>query len=181
MFRFLGRSVGVMWLLSGIALTFAIAMALILIQLFGEERLIEEVECRLGLSADCLRQQLEEERVRVAEMQGQVGGMQQRVSHLEAALSGRMVFDEGPSVAGLTIVVGTIYQDNAARSEVIRAICWATMDRGGLDPRVPLAEMDADGVISLPSADSLANASIRMDAEDVPAARDACPWPVAVQ
>ncbi len=94
-----------------------------------------------------------------------------------AGLSGRMVFTEGPKVASLTVIVGTIYRDHATRSDIMRAICWGIQDRGGLDPRLTLAEMDGDGTVRALAVDAFERSAINLDPADVAAARRVCPWP----
>lgn len=95
----------------------------------------------------------------------------------EHALVGRMIFEEGPTVAGLTIIVGTTYRDHAARTGFVRAICWGIHDRGGLDPRVTLAQMGPDGQPTPVIVDAFEQSSLGVGAHDVEAARIACPWP----
>ncbi len=97
----------------------------------------------------------------------------------EHALVGRIVFEEGPTVAGLTIIVGTTYLDHTARSGFVRAICWAIQDKGGLDPRVTLAQMAPDGAPMPVDIDAFERSSLGVDLQDVDAARAACPWPRA--
>lgn len=95
----------------------------------------------------------------------------------DSGLTGRIVFTEGANVAGLTVIVGTIYRDHAARSGVVRAICWGIQDRTGLDPRLTLAEMDASGVARALSVDAFERSAINIDLADIIAARNVCPWP----
>ncbi len=174
MLRLMGRSVGVACLALGIFLALTIAIGLILIQLFGEEPVIDELSCLLGLSEDCLR-------VELADKSDELDAAREQVAQLEDALSGRMVFTEGPHVAGVTVIVGTLYQDQTSRSDVIRAICWAIEDRGGLDPRLTLAEMDGTGAVRILPVYAAERSAIGIDAADIAAARGACPWPDAVQ
>lgn len=94
----------------------------------------------------------------------------------QAAAGQDMVFVSGGAHKGMTLVVGALYRDSAARSGLLRAYCWAIEDQGGLDPRVALARMEADGTIVPLPPDQAQMASFQWDANDLDTARTLCPW-----
>lgn len=93
------------------------------------------------------------------------------------SLAGRMVFSEGPEIGGLTVIVGATYRDHTARTGLVRAICWGIHDNPGLDPRVTLAQMTADGVPAPVDVDAFERSALGVDMQEIEAARIACPWP----
>lgn len=93
-----------------------------------------------------------------------------------AAAGNDMVFESGDAHNGKTLVVGALYSDSAARTGLLVAYCWAIEDRGGLDPRVPLARRQADGrIVPLP-VDAAGMANFNWNAADLETARNLCPW-----
>lgn len=111
------------------------------------------------------------------EAQAQVQAANEARELAEHALVGRMVFEEGPEVGGLTIVVGTTYVDHASRSGFVRSICWGIHDRGGLDPRITLAQLTAGGAPEAVDVDAYERSALNVDMQAIEAARAACPWP----
>ncbi|MEM7210768.1 MAG: hypothetical protein AAF479_02580 [Pseudomonadota bacterium] len=124
------------------------------------------------------RRKLDQEMARLRQQsEAQVRAANQARDTAVQSLAGNMRFDEGPSIAGMTVVVGTSYKDHAARTGLIRSICWGTRDRGGLDPRVTLAQMGPDGVPVQASVDTFEMSVLGVDLSDIEAARAECPWP----
>lgn len=94
----------------------------------------------------------------------------------QAAAGQDMVFESGGAHKGKTLVVGALYRDSGTRTGLLRAYCWAIEDRGGLDPRVPVARMEADGRIVMLPPDQAQMLAFGWDASDLDAARALCPW-----
>lgn len=185
-------------LLAGMASAVAVAgiglTALYLLENVTETPAIRDLQCLVGIErSDCPRQMAELDGLRadhdqlltrnreaVAELaaeRARLAAMRQHIAHLEGAISGEMVFAEGPPVAGLTVIVGTIYRDHAARSQVVRSLCWAIQDSVGLDPRLTLAEMDGSGAVRAIPVDAFDRSAMNVTEADVVTARTACPWP----
>lgn len=185
MMKFLSRSIGVVCLGAGILLTAGTSAALIALQLAGDDFAFDEVRCWTGLSSSCLGQQIDELRHEndalrrsLAELEAQLDEVTSDRDHLETVLSGGMMFSEGPEVAGLTVIVGTIYTDPAGRGDVVRAICFVIQDRNGLDPRLSIANMDRNGVVTALPVDAFDRSTLNVDAHVLETARASCPWPV---
>ncbi len=100
----------------------------------------------------------------------------------EDALAGQnLVFTQGdPIKDGVSVVVGTIYQNAAARSGIIRSFCWAIIDSSGLDPRVGLAVRDGNGQIEAIDLSASDRDQLDVSLSDIDAARQNCPWPGGV-
>ena len=168
---------------------------LYLIENINETPAIRQLQCFVGIERpDCPRQMEELAGLRaereellarnreadeeLAAERARLAAMRHHIAQLEGAFNGDMVFTEGPPVAGLTVIVGTIYQDHATRRDVVRSICWAIQDRTGLDPRLTLAEMGGGGAVRVLPVDAFDGAAMGVAAADITAARAACPWPV---
>ena len=96
---------------------------------------------------------------------------------LAGALGGRMIFTEGPSIANVTVITGSIYRDDAARTGLVRSSCWAILDQGGLDPRLAVAEFEPGQGVRAIDVDAFDQAAISVDDRTVAEARAKCPWP----
>lgn len=93
-----------------------------------------------------------------------------------AAAGSDMIFESGDAHNGKTLVVGALYSDSAARTGLLVAYCWAIEDRGGLDPRVPLARREANGAVVALPVDAVGMAQFNWSVADLEAARTLCPW-----
>lgn len=152
------------------------------VALVSEKMMMPDDRARLLCSAgllelageECLGVRLQ---AGLSDLQDDVAAAQQDRQMAEAALSGRMVFTEGGQVSGLTVIVGAIYEDHRARSGLIRAICWGIQDRNGLDPRLTLAEMDANRVLKPLAVDAFERSAFGLDVASIASARRDCPWP----
>ena len=185
-------------LLAGVAGAVAVCgiglTALYLIDNIDETPGIRQLQCLVGIERpDCPRQMAELDGLRadrddllarnretedeLAAERARLAVMREHIARLEGAFSGDMVFTEGPPVAGLTVIVGTIYRHHGTRSEVVRSTCWAIQDRGGLDPRLTLAQMDGSGSIGAVPVDAYDASLMGVTPADTAAARAACPWP----
>ena len=102
MLKFPGRTTGAAFLATGILLTFTIAVVLILIHLFGQQAVIEELSCRVGLSEDCLRDELAAERARLEDLSRQVRDLEalrERIERIDVAADSFSIFYRGSSMA----------------------------------------------------------------------------------
>lgn len=120
---------------------------------------------------------VEQGRVTEAKLQADIAAQTKAKDAAERAAAGHdMVFESGDAHKGKTLVVGALFTDSARRVGLLRAYCWAIEDRGGLDPRVPLARREADGSIVALPLDAGEMAKFQWDAADLEAARHLCPW-----
>lgn len=88
------------------------------------------------------------------------------------------VFVEGEKLRdSVSLVVGTLYQDASQQTGLIRSFCWVIVDSGGLDPRVGIAIKHSDGRVEDVALDRADLALLQLNAQDVDAARAACPFP----
>ncbi len=163
----------------GVAITTVTGVTLALIaEKAITPKLREQALCTAGYvefaDATCASEKLAQLR-KAADLQVQAANEARELA--EHALVGRMVFEEGPTIAGLTIIVGTTYRDHTARTGFVRAICWAIKDKGGLDPRVTLAQMVPNAAPTAVDIDAFERSSLGVDLQDVNAARAVCPWP----
>lgn len=171
----IGTGIGVAMIVGFTALILGLVLSLAAEQLPVIKTIGSELRCLTGFpeegsrcwinklaALDDQRRALEEEK--------------ERLGHVIAAQS--FVFTQGVQLKdGVTLVVGTLYQDAAAKRGVIRSFCWIVVDSGGLDPRVGLAVMDGDGSIEDLKPDAADLAQLAMTASDVSTARAACPFP----
>ena len=146
----------------------------------------ERVLCETGLSYDCVRADAARLAAENTSLQSRLAALEAQLDQviadrdqLETVLSGGMHFSEGPEVAGLTVIVGTIYADPAGHGDVVRSICWAIQDRSGLDPRLTIAAMDQAGIVTALPVDAFDRSALNVIADDIDDARAVCPWPVA--
>lgn len=96
---------------------------------------------------------------------------------LAGALNGQMVFEEGPAVGSVAVITGAIYREHTTRTGLVQAICWAIHDQGGLDPRLTLAVMEANGSVRPLQVDAFERAAVNIDDRTIADSRAACPWP----
>lgn len=80
-------------------------------------------------------------------------------------------------INGAFVVVAASYKDPDAKTGLIAAMCYASRDMGGVDPRLPLARMSSSHVLSQTTIDANALAAFKFDAADLMAAQRLCPWP----
>lgn len=164
--------------LAGAAFVLAIAALSLLIlkeEIPALQTALSDVRCFVGMpeqGSSCVRDQLdalkrereavEEERERLATMVG----------------AQDFVFVEGDDLPdGGKLVVGTLYEDAAARTGLIRSFCWAIFDRGGLDPRIGLSIMQADGTVQPVSLRDTDLIVLKLARSDLAAVRAMCPFP----
>lgn len=86
--RLISRTVGLALLTAAMGLTTILAIALIMIQLFGEEAFMDRLACNLGLSDDCIRQQLEETREHLEHKKRELDRERQELSRTRRDLAG---------------------------------------------------------------------------------------------
>lgn len=142
---------------------------------------------------------------REAQMQDALGAAQRAASRDAAAAAaqladaqrmvdilaaGEMVFEELGKVSfggtDLTLVVGSIFSDATAKTGFIRGYCWATFDKGGLDPRVLIAEKKQGEPVRAVTPDFNNLSSVTtgggtpvIDNAEIVEARKACVWPAS--
>jgi len=98
----------------------------------------------------CFNDQIAAEREarRLAEAAQRMAETELRVAR-DSAAGQDLVFVQGEQIKDrISLVVGTIYRDDAGRSVAVRSFCYANLDHGGLDPRVLLSVRDEQGNIS---------------------------------
>ena len=181
MLRFMGRSVGLTFLSLGIALAFAVALVLILIQLLGGRDFIDDVSCRLGLSTDCIREELAAERERLEGMRARLQELEAlygRLAGLEHASESFVVFYEdhtGP----FKVVSGHRYESLTEPGTFVSAWCYINASRRRtLNVNLHIAEMDDDGELTAELIDDEALSISGVTQAEVAAARHRCRWPV---
>ena len=180
MLRFMGRSVGLTFLAIGIALAFATAIALILIQLLGGQDFIDDVSCRLGLSTDCIREELASERRRLAEMQTRLGQLQavyDRLARLEHASESFAIFYTDHS-GQYPVTTGHRYASLIEPGTFVAGWCYIDLPGpGSVSVNFYLARMDAGRTLmpEVVSDDALGRADLSRT--EVVAARHRCQWP----
>lgn len=123
------------------------------------------------------RQELETEHQRlIDEFEDQRRAMEQERNDLISARS--FVFRQGKNIRDrVNLIVGTLYEDAAAQTGLIRSFCYIILDEGGLDPRVGLAVKHSDGQIEALSTTAGDLALLEMRAHEVDQARESCPFP----
>lgn len=173
----LGTLIGVAMVVAFTALILVLVLSLASEQLPGIKTFGSELRCLLGVpdaDSDCIKRQitaLNEQRLILEE---------ERKRLVDVAARQEFVFTQGDQLKdGVTLIVGTLYQDAAAQTGLIRSFCWIIVDSGGLDPQVEVAVMHGDGRIEVRQANPADVALLDMSARDVDAARDACPFPRA--
>lgn len=167
----ISRSLGYAGITTAFAIVGAITVAQIADKMVAPE-FRDRALCTVGLT-DLADDSCVKDRIAAA-----VGALKSRNDALADALRGQMVFEEGPDISNVTVVTGSIYQDHATRKGLVRAICWAIQDASGLDPRLTLAVMEADGAVRQVQIDAYEQALIGIDDTTIATARTACPWPV---
>lgn len=181
MLRFMGRSVGLSFLSLGIALAFTVALILILIQLLGGQSFIDGVACRLGLSTECIREELAAERQRlegIRERYEELEVLYGRLADLEHASESFVVFyknREGPHI----VTSGHEYESLTEPGRFVSGWCYVDVTRpGALDINIHIAEMDDDGDLTPKLIDDEALSASGLTQAEVAAARHRCRWPV---
>lgn len=171
----IGTAIGVAMTIGFAALILALVLSLAAGQFPALRGFGAELRCLVGLPEDgsaCMTRKL-------AALDAQRRALdeeRQRLGDVIAAQS--FVFSQGAQLKdGITLVAGTLYQNAAAQTGLIRSFCWAVIDNGGLDPRVGLAVKHGDGRIEELTPDARQRALLEMSASAIDAARTSCPFP----
>lgn len=171
----IGTAIGFAMVIAFTAGIVALVLSLASDQMPGLKSLGSELRCVAGFpqpGSECVARKLavlEDERRALDEER-------ERLGDVIAAQS--FVFTQGDQLKdGINLVVGTLYSEAASQTGLIRSFCWAIVDSGGLDPRVGLAVLHADGRIEDVAVRAGDLALLEMSAGAVDAARAACPFP----
>lgn len=184
MTKLFSRSAGLALLLSGAALTFLIALFLILTQIIGERTVVEGIKCQLGLSEDCLLKELRAERARLDALQTryeELESLYSRLSALDHAASSFVIFHAHHLSSGGTVQTSHRYASLIDPSTLTGG--WCYLDLGGvpLNRNFYLADMDRRLRVT-PMAYSKADLDAAgLSEADVAAATKRCTWPPDVQ
>jgi hypothetical protein len=172
----IGTAIGVAMVVAFAAFILALVLSLASEQLPAIKTIWTDVRCLAGfpeINSACVREQLAELRLQ------RLGLEEERERILGIIGAQRLVFTQGKQLKdGISLVVGTLYQDGAAQAGLLRSFCWAIVDNPGLDPRVGLAVKHADGRIKDADIGAAELALLGISGRAASAARAACPFPV---
>ena len=171
----IGTAIGVAMIVSFTSLIFALVLSLASEQMPALKTIGTEIRCLVGVpdeNSTCVRK-------RIAALDSQRRALEAERQQLVDVIAAQdFVFTQGDWLrGGVSLVVGTLYEDAEARSRPIRSFCWAVVDRPGLDPRVGLAVMERDGRVQATPVGSAERLLLGVSAHEVEAARAACPFP----
>lgn len=178
--RFLGRTVALAMLTFAISLTMLIAIVLIAIQLIGTQPVIDGLSCHLGLSADCIRRELEEKQRQLLSLEERHAELQQlydRLAKLEYASESFVVFYEntdGPH----EVTTGHRYASLIEPGQFLTGWCYIDRPKDhGVSRNVFIADISADGEVTNTDITDDALASAGLTRREVEAALRRCIWP----
>lgn len=171
----IGTAIGVTMITGFAALILALVLSLASGQFPALASIGDEVRCLAGLPKDgsaCMMR-------KIAALDDQRRALEEERKRLGDVIAAQsFVFSKGETLRdGLSIAAGTLYEDAASQTGLIRSFCWVIVDNEGLDPRIGLAVMQSDGRIEEITPDPRRLAIIDMSARDADAARAACPFP----
>jgi hypothetical protein len=136
--------------------------------------------CELGLSKDCLRQELQEERQRLHELQERNAEMEalfQRLASLDHASSSYVVFYSDTS-ASLTVTTGHTYASLLDPDALIGAHCYFYAGTAGAGSRqIELADMNRNLRIKNNRYSRWALRGTGVKRVDIAALQARCQWP----
>ena len=184
------RMFGTTALLAVIALVGGLSVLLISERMLTPQ-LREDFACMFGLvefsDPECLTNTLIRTRKRFEEemaLQRQVMSAEKaRVENERAKLTAFLtdpdivMVQAKDGVEGAYVVVAASYQDAAARTGLIAAMCYAARDAGGLDPRLPLGQMNSAGHITDVLPSDMALTGFGFQDSHFETAKGLCPWP----
>lgn len=167
--RFLRQSLNVALLSGGIAITTMIALLIVIITLFSNTKVMETVECRLGLSDTCLmndlrqkERELEQKRREALELErrsAELEALYERLAQLEHSGSSYVIF-HSQTVAGYEVTTGHAYASLIEPDRLTSGWCYTSgTDHAGVTTRLNLASFETDMrlEIAAPSNDALAS------------------------
>lgn len=129
------------------------------------------VECWINPTEECPQSE-------ISRLNKELRDMGQQLEQQDQAMNGQLVFEEGQSFDGSrVVVVGSLYLAPVTQTGFQRATCWVSEDRGGYDPRLAIAEMDANGVIKPVRMHAVDAFGLQVDKATIEDMRQACPWP----
>lgn len=171
----LGTAIG-----TAMAAVFAGGVSLLVLSLTAEQLPViktvgSELRCLVGIPADgsaCQRDMIAALRDQIEKLELEQDDLGDQIATQSFA------FTQGEELKdGISLVVGTLYEDARGRRGLIRSFCWAIVDAGGLDPRVGLAVMHRDRRIESIATGAAEVALLEMSASEIDAAREACQFP----
>jgi hypothetical protein len=180
--RMLGTAIGFVMVLVFTGAIAALVLSLALPNKAILKDAIEDLRCLAGYpsaGSTCAQDQIRQADAATAAANRQRAAAEAaRQAAEDALVSGDLEFAQGPELKyGVSLVVGTIYQDAVTQSGLVRSFCWAIVDSGGLDPRVGVATRDATGAVTVLDLSDADLALLELDASEVSAALASCPWP----
>lgn len=181
MLKYLGRTAAITLLLAAIATAVSIVIFLIAISLLGQERVIECISCRLGVSETCLRQELALERSALRALQGRHDEMEallERLSSLDHAASSYVVFLKN-KVGSRTVTTGHTYASLLDPNTLIGAHCYFYANGGGSvgNLQVNLGTMDPSKRVTQRRLSSSALRDAGVTSAQLAALQAQCQWP----
>lgn len=171
----LGTAIGVAMVIAFTAFILAMVLSLASEQLPAIRTAGAELRCLLGVpeaNSTCVINKMAalEEQRRATKIE--------RKRFMDVMAEQNLVLTQGKKINDrIYLLVGTLYEDTATRTGVIRSFCWASLDIAGIDTRFGLAVMYGDGRITELKPDPADLALLEMSARDVDDARAACPFP----
>lgn len=188
--RWINRTIGLTLLMGAAALTTALAIALIAVQLIGEEALVERVACHIGLSDKCVRDQLEESQQELERQRREGARLRGRIAEMEAVLGRLSALDHAAS----SYVI--FYRDTAGRFDVVTGHqyaslldpetltagwCYIDVDRGSaLRGSLYISRFDADLALRNDSVSAEDRRAANLPRGAIDEARSRCTWPDGV-
>jgi hypothetical protein len=179
--------ISLVFLAAGIVLTFSVIVFMMAIVLMGEGLVIKGLSCSIGLSEDCLRQDLQQERERLRQMQRrnqellaenqQAEALKQRLAELDHAASSYVVFYSAKHRSH-TVKTGHTYASLLNPDALIGAHCYVTARISGAgDRHIDLGKMASNKRVSLKTyrAEALEGTGLRPT--DITMLQSKCRWP----
>ena len=181
--RFFGRGAALTLLASAIGLTMVIAVGLIAFQVLGPQPVVDLIACELGLSTDCLQEELEQKRRRLKKLEertAELEALYDRLAKLEYASESFVVFytdREGKR----EVTSAHRYASLIAPDRLVGGWCYIDLPSvSGISRNFFIAKMSADRIVrpTNPAGNVLASAGVSNG--EVAQALSRCHWPEGV-
>lgn len=187
MLKLVGRSLSFTILSGAILLTFAIIVFLMAVVLAGEGPVMKGISCQLGLSEDCLRQELQREQQKLHQMQRRNNALTARNEEMEVLLERLAALDHASSSyvvfyqnAGRrhTVSTGHTYASLLDPDTLIGAHCYVHADVSGAGSRqIRLGNMDKGMRLSIKRYGAADLRGTGLDTSGIAALQALCRWP----
>lgn len=187
MLKLLGRSLSLTVLTSAIILTFAIIVFLMAVVLAGEGPVMKGISCQIGLSEDCVRQELQKQRQNLREMQRKNRELMARNQETEALLERLAALDHASSSYVIfyeqrghrhTVSTGHTYKSLVDPDTLIGAHCYFfASEQGAGSLQIWLGKMNERKHLTINSYRASELRGTGLSQSDIAALQALCKWP----